>query len=167
MNRFTLAVLLAAGLAACQSSADAPAADAPAADAAETPVQTVSDAASVRPAIEALTASYQAAARAGDADAIAALYTDDAVLHPAGKPAVRGRAAIDADIATSHGEPTELTFTTGDVVASEAGDLAYEVGTAVWPDGPGKYRTVYRQTDAGWRIAADTWSHDAPPTAAN
>ena len=163
MNRFTLSALLAVGLAACQPTAtDAPVAEAPAA-----PVQTVSDTASVRPAIEALTASYQAAARAGDTAAISALYTEDAVLHPSGKPAVRGRAAVDAYLAAAHAEPTDLTYTTVDVVASEAGDLAYEVGTAVWPDGPGKYLTVYRRTDAGWRIAADTWSHDAPPTPAD
>ena len=161
MNRSLLLTLLAVGLAACQSPSDVPA-PAPA-----EPVQTVSDTASVRPAIEALTASYQAAARAGDTAAISALYTDDAVLHPANKPTVRGRAAVDAYLAASHAEPTELTFTTVDVVASEAGDLAYEVGTAVWPDGPGKYLTVYRRTDDGWRIAADTWSHDAPPTPAD
>ena len=162
MNRSLLLTLLAVGLAACQSPSDAPA---PA-----EPVQTVSDAAdpaAVRTEIEALTARYQTAARAGDADAIAALYTDDAVLHPSGKPAVRGRAAVDAHMAASHAEPTELTFTTVDVVASEAGDLAYEVGTAVWPDGPGKYLTVYRRTQAGWRIVADTWSHNAPPTPAD
>ena len=167
MNRSLLLALLAVSLAACQSPSDAPATDAPVAEAPAAPVQTVSDTASVRPAIEALTASYQAAARAGDTAAISALYTDDAVLQPSGKPAVRGRAAVDAYLATSYAEPTELTFTTVDVVASEAGDLAYEVGTAVWPDGPGKYLTVYRRTDAGWRIAADTWSHDAPPTPAD
>ena len=71
MNRSLLLALLAVGLAACQPTAtDAPVAEAPAA-----PVQTVSDTASVRPAIAALTASYQAAARAGDAAALAEFNT--------------------------------------------------------------------------------------------
>ena len=159
MNRLLLASL-AFGLAACQTPTPEPNPAGPPAVSASA----AADPFAIRAEIEALTASYQAAARAGNADAIAALYTDDAVLHPANKPAVRGRAAIDAYIATSHATPSTLTFTTVDVIASEAGDLAYELGTAVWPDGPGKYLTLYRRTPDGWRIVADTWSHDAPPT---
>lgn len=161
---FVLALAASVLLAGCQSAADAPAAD-------PTPTAAVSDTgtdpAAVRAEIEALTDAYEAAAQAGDADAIAGLYADDAVLHPASNPAVRGRAAVDAYLAASHAEPTEMTLTTTDVVASEAGDLAYEAGTAVWPDGPGKYLTVYRRMPDGWRIVADTWSHDAPPAPAN
>lgn len=125
------------------------------------------DPADVRSEIEAMSARYQAAARAGDAAAIQALHADDAVLHPPNEPAVRGRAAVDAHIAASHAGPTEgTTFTTLGVGAS--GELAYEVGAAVWPDGPGSYLTVYRRTADGWRIVADTWSDDAPsPTVTN
>lgn len=166
MNRFrftTLALALAGPLlAGCQSAEPDPAAAEPAA----TPIQTVSDPAAIRTEIEALTARYQAAARAGDVAAIQALYADDAVLHPDNGPAVRGRAAVDAHLAASHAEPTDLTFDTIDVVASEGGDLAYEVGTTVWPDGPGKYVTIYRRTADGWQIVADTWSHNAPQAAA-
>ena len=57
MNRSLLLALLAVSLAACQSPSDAPATDAPVAEAPVAPVQTVSDTASVRPAIEALTDS--------------------------------------------------------------------------------------------------------------
>ncbi len=154
-------------LAGCQTPGSAPTvpAEAVAGPAAEASAGPTADLAAIRTEIAALTASYQAAAQAGDNSAITALYADDAVLHPAGKPAVRGRAAVDAYLAAQHARPEEITYTTVDVIASEAGDLVYEVGTAVWPDGPGKYLTVYRRTPGGWRIVADTWSHDAPPAA--
>lgn len=161
MNRFTrYLALLAFGLAACQTPT--PEAEPDAASA--TPTVAVSDPASDRAAIEALTASYQAADRAGDHATIAALYTDDAVIHPANEPAVRGRAALDAYFA-ENSAPQDVTFTTAHIGISEAGDLAYEVGTIASPDGPGKYLTVYRRTDAGWRIVGDSWSDDAVPTA--
>ncbi len=134
---------------------------------AEAAAEVAADSATVRSEIAALTASYQAAARAGDAAAITALHADDAVLQPAGKPAVRGRADVDSFLVAEHSEPVELRYTTVSVTASAAGDLAYEVGTAIWPAGPGKYLTVYRKTADGWKIVADTWSQDAPPAPAN
>ena len=146
-------------LAGCQTPGGAPTVPA---ETASAPAE-AADPVAIRAEIAALTASYQTAAQAGDHNAIAALYADAAVLYPAGKPAVRGRAAVDAYLAAQHSQPEEITYTTVDVQTSEAGDLAYEVGTAVWPDGPGKYLTVDRRTPGGWRIVADTWSHDAPP----
>ena len=121
----------------------------------------------VRAEIEALTATYQTAERAGDHAAIAALYTDDAVIHPANKPAARGRADLDAYFAANDAEPQDITFTTNDVGVSDDGNMAYEVGTITAPDYAGKYLTVYRRTPDGWKIVADAWSDDAPPTAAN
>ena len=114
-----------------------------------------------------MTAAYQTADRAGDHATIAALYDDDAVIHPASKPAARGRAALDAYFAANDAEPQDITFTTGDIVVSDAGDMAYEVGTITSPGYAGKYLTVYRKTTDGWRIVGDTWSDDAPATASN
>jgi uncharacterized protein (TIGR02246 family) len=161
-NRYLVLALLA--LAACQTpGAGSTETDQPIA----TPVTNVSDPAvdraADRAAIEALTASYQAADRAGDHAAIAALYADDAVIHPEGKPAVHGREALDAYFAANDSEPEDITFTTVDVVVSDAGDMAYEVGTTASPDGPSKYLTVYRKIDGRWLIVGDTWSSDAPP----
>ena len=57
---------------------------------------------------------------------------------------------------------------------AEAGDLAVDVGAydfkATPPGGKpvhevGKYATVFKKTDAGWRIVVDTWNSD-PPTPA-
>jgi tetratricopeptide (TPR) repeat protein len=114
----------------------------------------------VRVAVGRITDAWEAGARAGDGGAIAALYADDAVIHPANEPAAQGREALDAYFAASYGEPVDVTFTTVDVVVS--GDLAYEVGASVSPAGAGKYLTIYRRIGDEWKIAADTWSDDAP-----
>jgi hypothetical protein len=74
---------------------------------------------------------------------------------------VRGRADLDAYFAATYGAPSVNTITTTDLVFSEAGDMAYEVGTMESPDGPGKYLTVWTHTEAGWKIIGDTWSLDA------
>lgn len=159
MPRLLLLALLALGLAACQApDAEPPEPDAP-------PTRAVSDRATDRAALEAMTAAYQTAIRAGDHATIAALYADDAVVHPANRPAERGRGALDAFFEATDSEPQELSFTTTDLVVAESGDMAYEVGTVAGPDGAGKYLTVYRRTPDGWRIAADAWSGDAPPSA--
>lgn len=162
MPRFLLATLVATlTLSACQT----PTPDAAAA--ATSPATATADPAADRAAIEALTASYQTADRAGDHAAVAALYADDAVIHPADKPAARGRAALDAYFAANDAEPQDITFTTQDIVVSEAGDMAYEVGTTTTPSGSGKYLTVYRKADGRWQIVGDAWSSDAPATAPN
>lgn len=164
MNRsFLLALLILAApqFAGCQPT-DAPASEASESVTAEAPAV---DPATVRAEIEAIQARYQAADRIGDHATIAALYADDAVIHPANKPAARGRAALDAYFAANSSDPEELTFTTVDVGVSDDGSLAYEVGTVAGPKGAGKYLTVYRRTADGWTIVGDTWSQDAPPSA--
>jgi ketosteroid isomerase-like protein len=157
MSRLLMLSCLAISLAACQSptsdDATVSEADAPA-----------FDEAAARAEIQAMSDDYETAARAGDEAAIQALHADDAVLHPANEPAARGRAAVDSLLARDNGEPIEITLTTTEIVFSNSGDLAYEVGTVESPNGLGKYLTVYRMTDDGWRIVADTWSPDAPPT---
>jgi ketosteroid isomerase-like protein len=155
MNRFLLCSLVLA-MAACQT----PTADT---EGGEAPAAAAGDADAAREAIQAMSDAYEAAAQTGDAAAISALHADDALLQPAGQPAVRGRAAVDSLIAADNGEPSDLQLTTTEIIVSEAGDMAYEVGTIAAPDGAGKYLTVYRNTPEGWRIVADTWSTDSPP----
>ncbi|MGI9188607.1 MAG: YybH family protein, partial [Longimicrobiaceae bacterium] len=120
----TFGLILVLALAACQQAEPEPADPVEA-----TPTAVVTDPAADRAVIEAMTADYQAADRAGDHAAIAALYADDAVIHPANLPAAHGREALDAYFAANDSEPQDITFTTGDVVVSDAGDMAYEVGT--------------------------------------
>lgn len=161
MPRAFSIALLALVLAACQAPEAGPA------EPAAPPAAPTADVAADRAAIEALTASYQAAQRAGDHAAIAALHTDDAIVHPAGEPSAQGRAGLDAYFAATSAEPQEITFTTKDIVVAGSGEVAYEVGTMAGPGGEGKYLTVYRRTPEGWKIAADAWSMDASPPASN
>jgi uncharacterized protein (TIGR02246 family) len=120
-----------------------------------------------RAAIQKLSAAYQAAFLAGDSNAILALYADDAVIQPANESPVRGRANLEAYFAASNGQPIDETLETVDIVVSEAGDMAYEVGRTMNPAGAGKYLTIFRKIDGRWMIAADTWSHDTPPSASH
>jgi len=53
-----------------------------------------------REGLATLGEDFSAAMKAGDADALAALYTEDAILLPPGSPAVRGRDAIRDYMAT-------------------------------------------------------------------
>lgn len=156
MKRTLLLSLLVLTVAACQTSDNADAVS-------ETPVVPVVDTEADRATIEAMTADYTAAVQAGDAAAVSALHADDAILHPPNEPSVSGREAIDAYFARIHAEPVDLTYVTDDVVVSKSGDMAYEVGT--WEGG--KYLTVYRRTPDDWKIVADSWSENAPPSPAN
>ncbi|MDX1418727.1 MAG: DUF4440 domain-containing protein [Rubricoccaceae bacterium] len=158
MDRLFLFSLLALALAACQTP------ETETTEPTATPVTNVSDPAADRAAIEAMTAEYTRAVQAADADAVSALYADDATIHPPNEPSVSGREALDAYFATIHAEPQAITFVTEDVVVSESADLAYEVGS--WEEGgaTSKYLTVYLRTPEGWRIVADSWSADAPTT---
>ena len=161
MNRFFLLSLLILALAACQTPETGPA------ESTTTPVTNVADPAVDRAAIEAMTASYLEAYRAGDHATIAALHAGDATIHPANEPSVRGREGLDVYFAANNSEPQDITFTTEDIVVAKSGDMAYEVGSMAGPGWSGKYLTVYRRTPDGWRIVADSWSGDAPPTATN
>ena len=157
MTRLLLVSFLALTVAACQTLATE--SDEPSTP----PVTEASDPASDRAVIEALSAAYTSAVQAGDPAAVSALHADDAILHPPNEPSVQGREAIDAYFARIHAEPVDLTYVTENVVVSASGDMAYEVGT--WEGG--KYLSIYRRTPDGWKIVADSWSTDAPPTPAN
>ena len=49
-----------------------------------------------KPSLKEMTPKWQAALNAGDAAGVAALYTDDGVLHPPNSAPVNGRDAIEA-----------------------------------------------------------------------
>ena len=161
MTRILWFSLLALTLAACQTPTPE------SAESSAPPVTNASDSASDRAALEAITATYQTAIRAGDHTTIASLHADDAVIHPANRPPELGREALDAYFAANDSEPQDLTFTTDVLVISETGDMAYEVGTTTGSSVTGKYLTVFRRTPEGWKIVADAWSDNAPPTSAD
>lgn len=135
------------------------------------------DAATVEQTIRDGLDRYEQAALAGDTETLVSLYTDDAILLPAGMPKSQGidaiRTAYQQMYAT--GAPTAFSLEQSTIVVSESVDLAYEVGTFsmsfAGPEGQsvtdtGKYVAIWEPTATGdWKIAVDIWNSDAMPGA--
>jgi uncharacterized protein (TIGR02246 family) len=121
----------------------------------------------VRAAIEKQNAAFSAAFARGDAAALAAAYTDDAIVLPPDAEMVRGKAGIEAlwKGLISAGAKS-LALTTVDVQSS--GALAVETGTGILkiqPSGAAeqtqsaKYVVVWkRQADGSWKLHRDMWN---------
>jgi uncharacterized protein (TIGR02246 family) len=112
---------------------------------------------------------------AQDADKLAAMYWEDAVLQPPGAPAATGTAAIReflaADTATT--KAAGLTMNIPEAGAVDvSGDLAYEAGSYTVTDASGatvdagKYIGVFEKRDGKWLYIRDTWNSDNAPAAA-
>jgi uncharacterized protein (TIGR02246 family) len=131
------------------------------------------DAAADEAAVAAAAANWEKAFNDKDAEAVAALYTEDGQLLPPGPAVVNGRSAIKDfwanDIATSNTSLAITADTTG-----VGGDWAYRAGSfrATGADGStaatGKYIEVWRRTADGWQLHRDIWNTDqAAPAAAS
>jgi len=114
-----------------------------------------------RQAIEAAVRRYVAASNQGDADALAALYADDAVLLPPDHEPIQGREAIGAFWRQGTDEGLKVTTLTVEV----DGNLGYLVGrynlpaTDEEPADSGKYvMCLKRQRDGSWKLTADIWN---------
>lgn len=101
---------------------------------------------------------FFAASSARDADAMAELFADDAVLHVAGRPPIQGRAAIRQFYGNMFGFLSESTATPEQTHVSAGGDMAYSIGSTSnefrGADGAtayaGKYVLVWTRTDGDW-----------------
>jgi uncharacterized protein (TIGR02246 family) len=110
--------------------------------------------------------AWQAAINAGDVDAIAALYTDNARLMPPNGEATIGHDAIKAAFGgmIDAGITAEINI----VETQSSGDLAYNVGTyKLMADGEvvdqGKYIETWRRgADDVWLMSNDIWNSDLP-----
>lgn len=126
----------------------------------------VVDAAAIRDTIQAREKEWSAAFIAGDAAAIANLYTEDgAQIQPAGEP-YRGREAITAGMKK---QLDTLNVTAREDITEEvipAGDYVIEIGhytlTATTKNGnkpvtgAGRYMVVWRKdADGQWRLYRD------------
>lgn len=123
----------------------------------------------LRSAIESAAADFEAAAAAGDAAAIAALYTQDATLLPDGAEIIRGRGGIQDYWAALLSElPEDATVDLETVDVDGAGDLAYEIGTFTVTAGgetidAGKFVVVWRhEPDGSWKMLADIFNRNEP-----
>ncbi len=128
----------------------------------------------LRTSIEAQNAKYVAAFNSQEAEKVALLHTENAIVMPPNHPAVRGRediqSLIEADI---EGGIRDLSLTTlsmvaADGVVSEVGkyslNIQLEAGESI-PDS-GKYVVVWkRQPDGAWLLDVDIWNSDLPAAA--
>jgi uncharacterized protein (TIGR02246 family) len=110
----------------------------------------------------------------GDADGMANLYAEDALLMPPGVPAINGRAAIRTFLANelSGMKTAGLTIKNGTVTGADvAGDTGWISGNYTVVDGSGavvdsgSYMSVHKRTNGQWLYIRDTWNSDRPPAA--
>jgi uncharacterized protein (TIGR02246 family) len=137
----------------------------------------VVDTAAIETELKNGTRTWLASYNAGDADAIAARYTDDAVVMSPGAPAATGREAIRALIAEQSAAAKAAGMTLaaldGDTVGvSASGDMAWHSGGYTVSDAngavidSGNYMEVQQNVDGKWMIVSDIWNSDRPPAAA-
>ena len=124
--------------------------------------------------LRSLDAELGQAIDAKDPVAIAAFYSDDAILMPTAEPVVRGKVAITEEWKHILAIPAfQNESKLGGVEVAAAGDLAYTYGMyrsrLMGEDGklviePGKWLTIWKkQPGDGWRIALETYNTDIPP----
>jgi len=121
----------------------------------------------VKAVLEAGTNSWMKAFDAHDADTLASLYAEDAVLLPPNAPAVFGRDAIRAsnqELFANQDVGMELE----DLEIKVAGDIAYKAGRyrMFAKNGGlldrGKYIEIWTKTNDGWLIHRDIWNSSLP-----
>ena len=132
---------------------------APASGAAPAPLPSIT----LPPALDRVLRDYERAWRAGDAAALAALFSEDGFVLQGGRPPVRGRAAIQAAYAGQGGGPLRLRA----LSASVADTVGYIVGAYGYGDGAsdqGKFTLTLRRAPGGpWLIFSDMDNPSQPP----
>jgi uncharacterized protein (TIGR02246 family) len=122
----------------------------------------------VRTAIEAANAQFSAAAAKGDAAAVAALYSTDGQVMPAGSAPIRGaeaiqkfwQGALDSGIGAV-GLKTIDVFGRGPT-ATEVGEYELRDKAGKVLD-HGKYIVIWRHSDGTWKLLRDMFSTNVPP----
>ena len=126
---------------------------------------------SVDTAIRAVADMYVKATMAGDAKAVAALYTEDAMEMPPNQPPVKGRAAIQQYYEKQFAAAKMANFSLNHLESHAVGDRGYDVGTYrqnVTPTGgagindTGKYVVILKRSAGSWKVAYAIYSSDRP-----
>ncbi len=130
------------------------------------------DAAKEIAALQAVDQTWLKAYNAGDADTLASLYDEHAVLLPPGAPAANGRAAIHAFLAKDAAESTKAGvkfFLGSNPAGGVSGDMGWQSGTYTVKDksgkvvDSGKYLSVSMKKNGKWLYVRDTWNSDLAP----
>jgi len=129
------------------------------------------DAAAAKAEIEAVNAKWAEAVANQDAEALAALYTENAWALPPNHEAVRGREGVrDFMEGLFDMGFQEVSLVTREIMGH--GNMAHEVGTftatiAMGDDGTiedkGKYLVIWHKgQDGQWRLHRDIWNSNTP-----
>jgi uncharacterized protein (TIGR02246 family) len=111
--------------------------------------------------------------KAKDAAGIAQFYADDGAVLPPNQPGATGREAIQKFWQSTVDIPEmTLTITNDRFDFSQSGDLAIDRGTYHFtgkPEGQavddkGKYVVVWKKVGSDWKVLADIFNSDAPPS---
>jgi uncharacterized protein (TIGR02246 family) len=110
---------------------------------------------------------FEEAGRKGDADRMAALYTQDAMALPPDGPVVKGRESIKQMWASAMAQMGLRDVKLDTLDLEIAGDTAHEVGEATLSleAEPGKrqaavvkFVVVWKKVDGQWRLHRDIWN---------
>jgi uncharacterized protein (TIGR02246 family) len=116
--------------------------------------------------IQKLEDQWGAAFNKGDAVAVAAMYTQDAYILPAGAPMVHGPSDIQTFVAQTIQQLGDVKCTTLDVkplgrsAAREIGTCTFKTKGANPQDGALKYAVVWQKENGQWKLLQDIWNMD-------
>jgi uncharacterized protein (TIGR02246 family) len=114
--------------------------------------------------IEKLNNAWVVAFNKGDAQAVAAMYAEDAYVLPSGSDIVKGRAAIEAFWRQAAQQLGDAKLTTLDVLplgrnaAREIGTVSLKTKSQPPQEVVGKYAVVWRKIGGQWKLATDIWN---------
>jgi uncharacterized protein (TIGR02246 family) len=112
--------------------------------------------------ISAVNRQFEEAARKGDLDRIASLYTPDAIAFPPDGPLVKGRDAIKQMWGTVAQQIGLKDVRLATLDFEQAGDTGYEVGEATLTVSSGtavvKFVVVWKKIGGQWRLHRDIWN---------
>ena len=136
--------------------------------------QSALDTVAILSEFDSLRTAFEEDFAAGDVEAMAATYAEDAIYSEPGRPAVRGRDSIRALMARTHPEGASIEIEPMDVIVL-GNDWVFEFGTGtvtVTPEGADRpveiaatYSALFRRTAEGWVIHREALSSNAPPPA--
>ena len=123
---------------------------------------------SVRSEIEAANEVFEATFGRGDAPGVAALYTDDARLLPAGSDFITGREAI-AQFWQGAFDAGMKAVSLVTLEVEKQGDTVYEVGELDIRGADGtlldhaKYVVIWKREGSSWKLHRDIWTSSVAP----